>query len=980
MSAASARGVTGEELRAESLKRFLGVAPGAEPRVVLAIEGGELTVGRVESAAQRRWRQIAEHPAAGEPGAHFAKQAVLAAAESLLGRPPGSAVEATTPEARLDRAIVDILHASRGLNHDASLRLAGLARRVGLPPAAMLARVRRLVDRRAAMGAPRRFDRMPQRRRVATRGSEASELSRLLAEVETVVDADRVEGDRMATSRGAILVAVVLVVIAGAIVSTWPREAPQPDQGEVASVAPPAPVPTSGTVSAPTELGGARESAIDPALLPSAPFAVRSAVPYRSLDATRLAALRAGLLDRRAPPDASAAADLAERLEDLADRIRGARGQLDAGMLESWSQLQADAGLVWPGLSGARRRDLVAATGDCFDSVETPSAALDLIDGLGPIEPTRSMDGVAIRRGAWNAAVLAEVSRRATLATTVRDRVTERFDRLPLPARAGWVAPSAFEETAARWLAAAARELAGTSLDDSSLAAWSAWFAVTEELDPISLRERVDLDASRSALRAWRSGDELGDRPLLLAALLDRLDPADLPDPAIVREAIAPLLAPGGGLADASAAAWVLSSLLTRQPAFESLPIAPIDASDPERGAWLEAIAEAWPTARPRRLRADPELLARVNDLLAAVRQRPRRGELALLEGLVASGRLHEAAMLARFDRRRSRELLDAVEASLRRNEVAVDPPASAGRAMGSDGRFAEAFTQALNDREERIALVRALRSGGEGDLGPQDAKAFARAVLKDAREVRHAAAAVLLESLSRGPNVLTALLDLSPGLERDELLRRTVSRLSGRELPTEDDPDLPRALRAALAEQSLSTMPSEARRLDAVAASYANTLLARAAAERTIDALARSEIEPAGFADRLRIEASPSIETATSDPIKAASRLREGVRWSVMPSAEATDAARLERRLDLRRSLATGPSQRLVAELSGLAEWKALAAAAARPQDSAIEAMLAATENRRGGAASSLEQALELEFLLVELALRLESLPEGSS
>lgn len=980
MSGASTRTGLGDDRRAASLRRFLGVAPGAEPRVVLAIEGGELTVGRVEAAARRRWRQIAEHPAAGEPGAHFAKQAVLAAAESLLGRPPGADRERATPQAQLDRSIVDILHASRGLNHEASLRLAGLARRAGLTPEAMLARVRRLVDRRAAGGAPRRFDRIPPRRRVATRGSEASELSRLLAEVETVVDADRMDGERAAPVRGLIIVAVVLAVIAGAIVSTWPRESTPPEAPDVAAVETPAVVPTSEPGPRSTESAVQGGLALDPALLPSAPFAVRSATPYRGVEPERVAALRSGSLDRRSSPAAGREADLAGRLEDLADRVRGARGQLDAGMLETWSQLQAEAGLVWTELSASRRRDLIAATGECFDSVETPSAALDLIDGLGVLDPSRSMEAPAIRRGAWSAAVLAEVARRSTLATTVRDRVTERFDRLPLPPRSGWTAPSAFEETAARWLAAAARELAGATLDESSLASWSAWFAVTESLDPISLRERADLDALRSTLRSWRAGDEQGDRPLLLAALLDRLDPAELPDPALVREAVVPILASGRGIDDASAAAWVLSSLLARQPAFAAMPVAPIDASDAERGAWLDAIAEAWPTPRARRLRADPELLARTSDLLEAVRQRPRRGELALLDGLVAAGRLHEAAMLARFDRRRSRELLDAVEASLRRNEATVDPPASAGRATGIDGRFAEAFTQALNDREARVALVRSLRSGGEGDLGPQDAKAFARAVLKDAREVRHAAAAVLLESLSRGPNVLVALLDLSPGLERDELLGRTVSRLSGRELPPTDDPDRPRAVRAALAEQALATMPSEARRLDAVAATYANTLLSRAAAERAIDALTRGEIEPAGFGERLRIEASPSMQAATSDPIEAASRLREGVRWLAAPSAEISEAARLDRRLDLRRSLAIGPSQRLVAELSGLAEWKALAAADARPGDSAIEAMLAATQHRRGGAASSLEQALELEVLLIELALRLESLPESSS
>jgi hypothetical protein len=966
----------GEDARAESLRRFLGVHPSAEPRVVLGLEGGELTVGRVEAAARRRWRQIAEHPASGDPKAHFAKRAVLAAAESLLGRPAGGSEEPESAHARLDRTIVEVLRASRGLNHEASLRLAGLARRSGLSPEAILARVRGIVGRRAAVGAPRRFDRIPQRRRLAARSGEAHELARLLAEVETVVDAGRADAERSAPIRGAIVVAILVALIGGAIASSWSSEGTEPDSASVATPSIPAvPDPVAASPSSRERL----DRSIDPDLLPPAPFAVRSATPFRGAAAERVEALRSGALDRSARFDSVGAADLAERLRDLADRIRGARGQLDDATLANWSELEADAGLAWPGLSGSRRRELVSATGECFDSIETPSAALDLIEGLGRLEASRSSDGAAILRSAWGAAVLAETARRATVATTVRDRVIERFDRLALPARSAWTAPSPFEETAARSLAASARELAGASFDEATLAAWSAWFLATDGLDPASLRERADLAGLRAVVRGWRAGDEQGGRPLVIAALLERLDPADLPDPATVREDLVSLLAPDRGLADASAAAWVISSLLARQPAFATMPIAPFDASDAERAAWLEAIEQSWPTPRPRRLRADPELLARGMDLLSAIRQRPRRDERAQLEGLVAAGRIHEATMMARFDRRRSRELLDVVEASLRRGDAGIDPPAAAGRANGSDGEFANALAKALNDREARLSLVRSLRSGG-GDLGPQDAKGFARALLKDAREVRHAAAAVLLERFAHGPNVLLAILDLSAGLENDELLRRTVSRLAGQAMPEEGDPDLPRAIRAALVDRALAARPSEARRIDAIAGTYANTLLTRAAAERAILAVERGELEPAGFADRLRTESSAAISMPTSDPVAASKRYREAVRWTSIPEVDAEDAARLDRRLDLRRSLARGPSQRLVAELSGLAEWKALAASASRPGDAAIGAMLAATENRRGGAASSLEQALELEFLLVELACRLESAEEPSS
>ena len=75
--------------RAEALWRYLGVGGDSDPREVLGIRGAVLSEGRIEAAAQRRWRQVAQHPAAGEPAAHFARSAIVQAAETLLGRVPG---------------------------------------------------------------------------------------------------------------------------------------------------------------------------------------------------------------------------------------------------------------------------------------------------------------------------------------------------------------------------------------------------------------------------------------------------------------------------------------------------------------------------------------------------------------------------------------------------------------------------------------------------------------------------------------------------------------------------------------------------------------------------------------------------------------------------------------------------------------------------------------------------------------------------
>ena len=57
LSASSASSATP---RARALWRYLGVAMDADPREVLGIRGAVLTEGRIEAAAQRRWRQVSD--------------------------------------------------------------------------------------------------------------------------------------------------------------------------------------------------------------------------------------------------------------------------------------------------------------------------------------------------------------------------------------------------------------------------------------------------------------------------------------------------------------------------------------------------------------------------------------------------------------------------------------------------------------------------------------------------------------------------------------------------------------------------------------------------------------------------------------------------------------------------------------------------------------------------------------------------------
>lgn len=945
LSASSASSATP---RARALWRYLGVAMDADPREVLGIRGAVLTEGRIEAAAQRRWRQVSEHPAAGEAAAHFARSAIVHAAETLLGRVPGrgiaheSQVRDAASGSELDRRLVDAIRSAGGMNRGAALRLARVGRAAGLEADEVLARLKALIDSGGFRARTRPGGGWRVARRLVRRGSGVPrEIARLLEEVETVVD-EATHPDAARRRESLVTVGLIVAMLATVLaISLWRvGGVGRPDEDVPAAV----PEGMAGID------GGGASTGISESLDGFALEASEATTEAEQVDAAPslerfvvsgppLPGVPEWLETQRAAARL-AAEDVPARLEDLARRIQGRNGTLDAAMLEGWRSIQAIPARCWFDESPDLLRRTLGASREVVAAVETWTAAESLVAALGELDPRRiSPEG--LRAGAWGAGLIGDLVRRPGLASAVRDQLQRRLDVLGLPPRTGWVAPDAFEETVARWLAAVVERLAENREDPERDEAWAVWCSIADRIEPVRLREALLVEGVRRLARAWETGDESTSRPRRLAALLEMLGPAVALDPDGIRGVLEETATPGGRHAD-PVAAWVLSSLIATRPGFEAWTPVSADADGASRARWLEEAIAAWPLPSSPLPRVDPERLQRVEGLVDIAAQRSRRDPATTISLLRAMGRLNAAISDWETSRARARVIFEEVELDLLgAGDLGVDPPRSAAEPASLDGRFAGAMRRSLENRGTRVDLVRELRRRAGGDLGPNDAAALARAAVKDAPEVRQAASAVLIERFGSGPEVLEAYLAVVDGMETEPLVVRTVERLAGVSLPKTTGPEAAIAVRRALADRLLDVRPSDARRLDLAAGGYAATLAARRGAVS---------------------------EVVGGDPVAEAAALASR-RLERLEGRPVLDEL-LDRR-DRRRGVAEGPSQRLAGELVTLVEAEIEIARLERPDLSeALEGLAAEAVRRRQRSETSLEQVFEMELVLAELAI----------
>src|SRR5262249_37932742 len=84
-----------------------------------------------------------------------------------------------------------------------------------------------------------------------------------------------------------------------------------------------------------------------------------------------------------------------------------------------------------------------------------------------------------------------------------------------------------------------------------------------------------------------------------------------------------------------------------------------------------------------------------------------------------------------------------------------------AGQPIGRDGEFAAAYQQVGKNAEQRLELLRALRTNAGTDLGPIDAELLVREAYKGSpQEVRATAQSLIPQQFITGPIIAMEMLD----------------------------------------------------------------------------------------------------------------------------------------------------------------------------------------------------------------------------
>ncbi|MFM8642806.1 MAG: hypothetical protein ACKOEP_08230, partial [Phycisphaerales bacterium] len=252
----------------------------------------------------------------------------------------------------------------------------------------------------------------------------------------------------------------------------------------------------------------------------------------------------------------------------------------------------------------------------------------------------------------------------------------------------------------------------------------------------------------------------------------------------------------------------------------------------------------------------------------------------------------------------------------------------AAGRAPANDGRLA-AELSARASFDDRVAILRALRTRAAGDLGPLDAATLAHEALRSAsRETRMVAQGVVVDAYGAGPNVMSALVAQAPAAADASELAVMASMVAGVPAPRGTPEQVRRAALLMLLDRHAELSPSDRHRIDSVSTEFALSAAAAASAAGAVPA-----------------DGPESPETAFRRWFDA--RVAEAG-----PVGPATALAGIVERAASRRGLAAPGPQRMVAEHASLVELDAAILAERMPRRrAALESIVRRASAERGAA-----------------------------
>jgi hypothetical protein len=276
------------------------------------------------------------------------------------------------------------------------------------------------------------------------------------------------------------------------------------------------------------------------------------------------------------------------------------------------------------------------------------------------------------------------------------------------------------------------------------------------------------------------------------------------------------------------------------------------------------------------------------------------------------------------------------------------------GRAPTTDGGLERDLRSRAN-LEDRLAMLRSLRTRAIGDLGPVDAATLAReALAAPSQQVRSVAQGVVADAFASGPNVIAALASEVPSAVDGGEAASLAGIVAGQPVPRGADDRRRAAAMLLLLDRHAELVPSDVHRIDSVAREFtlSANAVARALAGDPAPADARPEVALRAWFDARAAELRPIV------PPAAMERILHGA--------------------DARRRLAAPGPQSAVAELTGILELDAAALAERMPRRrAAIDALLHRAAADRAGAVDVFAQLDAAARSLVEMAL-LGIAPEG--
>jgi len=862
-----------------------------------------------------------------------------------------------------DRMVLAVLVANGGWNADSRARLVALAAQQGIGVDGLMRVMAGLAAHVRTSGARPNFAEMNEGAALLQAARHDAPPSRIEALLETVEER---LGEELTSERlgprirvGAIFSVITLVMvyllIRVLLVEPTPRQGP-------AAVDTPAVVDSGAAIADP--------------LTPEAPLPDTGRSPQPPTFAPGQVVLAKfprppGFDGERRPPEALQLLERARGLPALIDtlsrRITVGRDETSVAVEREWFAAAAEAGRCWPLMDSTLRDAIATQFSLALRGVDAPTMGDRLLKAFEPAGVPR--EPMELWFAAFRAGVLARiVTHAALLPPGIVQRAGELLTQsLVVPVDGG---VRGFADGAARWLDVAAPQMVARLRGNDAFAdEWEAWIEAQRAVRGTEALQEALVRALALLLHSGNDLTEPGPPNDLMGRLVQMLDFNDAP--AVRRE----VLSWFGDPRVSTESLWVLTSLMARERGvrwFGTELVLDWAATDEIRTALAVRIDSRW--LEPTEVEAGvPRTI-----MVSAEALEEWRGAVRSIEGAVAGARdarsamrililaamLNEAAQAFEVGQeRRAREIVgEIVEA--RPGAAGADlttrwPPGlnsagiPRGVPSGVDGEWTTAFEATERSLDQRLAILRQLRTLPGGDLGPRDAETLVRAAFRgSSAEVRSVARAVLAESFRYGPTVVQELLDQLAEAGPTDELSEVIGAITESSLPRARDATWTRQARLALLMQLLRLRPSSESEIDLLAERLAEVM------RRRLELLARSGIEPSAMG---------------SGASESMARLVDG--WRAR--AEATIAVapypapfpELDRRRALRQRLASGSITGFVADQVSHLEYAALIfSAAVPPLRAAIAEVIEEAAQNRAQSRSALEQSLRTELALTRL------------